>query len=163
MQCEDLSLHGVRSGVGKDLHGIRGLLKLEIKNICNQWIGSFKLVTLSIILTQSQYTYVNEFGRSITFFCIIVIASEFWQTINASELFLISASCLTLKRINGSSVSNQCLSHLRSLENCSAIMQPNVGPTDPPCSGLSVMPPLNRSMSSTCLFKIRIRLKFDKI
>ena len=38
MQCEDLSLHGVRSGVGNDLHGIRGLLKLEIKNICNQWV-----------------------------------------------------------------------------------------------------------------------------
>lgn len=34
VQCEDRSLHGVRSGIGNDLHGIRGLLNLrrEIEN-----------------------------------------------------------------------------------------------------------------------------------
>lgn len=37
------------------------------------------------------------------------------------------------------------------LENCCAIMQANVGPTSPPTTGLSAIPAVNKSISSTCL------------
>lgn len=97
--------------------------------------------------------FVNVFGKSITCDCIIVIESEFLQMISANDVFLISASCFSLKRMNGSEVSNQNLSHFLSLENCSAIIHPNVAPTEPPCKELSDMPPEKRSMSSTCLCK----------
>lgn len=75
-QC-DRSRQCVKSGVGNDLHGIRGL--------------------------------VNELGKSITRACIMFIESEFLHTTSANEVFLISDSCFSLKRINGSDVSNQYL------------------------------------------------------
>jgi hypothetical protein len=44
---------------------------------------------------------------------------------------------------------HQNRSHFLSCLNCIPIMQPNVGPTSPPCRGRSLMPPGNKSMSST--------------
>lgn len=42
-------------------------------------------------------------------------------------------------------------SPFRRFENCWAIIQAKVGPTSPPTTGLSAIPPVNKSMSSTVL------------
>ena len=53
--------------------------------------------------------------------------------------------------MNGSPVSCQNRSHFFRRKNCKPKTQPNVGPTDPPWSAFSLIPPVNKSMSSTDL------------
>lgn len=54
---------------------------------------------------------------------------------------------LVLRQVRPKTYQN--LSHFLSCLNCMAMMQANVGPTSPPCKGLSLIPPGNKSISST--------------
>lgn len=46
----------------------------------------------------------------------------------------------------------QYLSHFLNCRYCMAMIQANVGPTNPPLRGRSLMPPGNRSISSTVAY-----------
>lgn len=65
----------------------------------------------------------------------------------------ISANCSEVKRVNTFEFSYQNLSHLRKERNCRPSKHPIVGPTSAPCKEFSAIPPVNRSMSSTCLLQ----------
>ena len=53
----------------------------------------------------------------------------------------ISASCASVNRISGFPFSYQKRSHFRKFRNWIPIIQANVGPTSPPCKGVSASPP----------------------
>ncbi|XP_031772855.1 uncharacterized protein LOC116414501, partial [Apis florea] len=58
-------------------------------------------------------------------------------------------SCPAVKPFSSREFSYQNLSPRRRLLNCWPIIQANVGPTKPPFTDFSAIPPVNRSMSST--------------
>ena len=75
--------------------------------------------------------------------------SQFSQMILARVIFLICVSCASLKRMAASELSYQWRSHFFSFWNWIPMMQAKVGPTRAPWSGVSLRPPVKRSMSST--------------
>ena len=77
--------------------------------------------------------------------------SQFSQMTLASVIFLISVSCASLNFVEASLLSYQNRSHFFSFWNWMPMMQAKVGPTRAPCRGVSLRPPVKRSMSSTLL------------
>lgn len=190
---------------------------ISILTIAAIWTGLMLIIRRSNKRTQwvriflTVYTYKKLLGRSKAALCI----SPGWSKLSHISLdivvFLISASCCSVKRAAGLSFSYlknnntneivtimyqlgwrkrfhlhimwstllifdlrkgiilnwfvdifiqfigncnkmftyQNLSHFLSCLNWMAMIQAKVGPTRPPCSGLSLIPPGNRSMSST--------------
>lgn len=138
MQDFSLSRHLDKSIVGIALHEIRGFLPNNKVWLFQQ--GNSK-----------NNAYKNESGMSITCFCIWGMSSPFSQITLAKLILRISASCSWLNRMNSLDVSYQNRSHFRRFLKCIPNKQPNVGPTSAPCNGVSDMPPVNKSISSTCL------------
>lgn len=65
----------------------------------------------------------------------------------ASVTFLMECSCAGVKELSNPAFSYQKRSPLRELLNCCAMIQAKVGPTKPPTTGLSAIPPTKRSIS----------------
>ena len=103
-------------------------------------------------LSRSKWIQINEMNISR------------WVTIdgknfeNGSNLDMYMSDVLVLISVNLEfRITYQNLSHFLSLWNCIPMMHPNVGPISPPCKGVSLIPPENKSISSTLLnyqFKI---------
>lgn len=154
------SLQWFKSRLGKLSQGIRGFLfwdkhifvTFRTHQILIQFVivsNVFWLYQIKRVITSG--TYRKGSGRSIAMRWMAEIESEFWQINLDSDVFRISVNWDSVNRMNGSLVSCQKRSHFLNFSNCVPITQPNVGPTDPPWSGFSINPPVNRSMSSTDL------------
>ncbi|KNC29476.1 hypothetical protein FF38_06679 [Lucilia cuprina] len=66
---------------------------------------------------------------------------------DAKDTRRIECNWAGVKELSKPPFSYQNLSPLRELLNCCAIIQAKVGPTKPPTTGLSAIPPTNRSIS----------------
>lgn len=170
------SRQALKSICGIEWHGTRGFLR-KLEKSFMRFLFALKF---------SRDPYKKLLGRSKAARCMSPGTSRLSQTILASVVLRISVNWASVKRTAGSSFSYlQCnqswlscsqlnvswtyqnRSHFLNCLNWMAMMQAKVGPTRPPCSGRSDMPPIakhyqkpsstsklkfspgNRSMSST--------------
>ena len=158
------SLQWLKSISGKDLHGTRGLLKGKDKiaeNYLEIKISSFNfpMITKKNCLIRGQ-TYRNSWGWSKMDFWISPTMSQFSQTTFDRVNFRISFNWASLKRVDAASFSYQWRSHFLSFWNWIPMIQAKVGPTNAPCNGVSLKPPVNRSISSTLWYTYISKIQF---
>ena len=146
--CVTSSLQWLTSISGKDRQGTLGFLFRIFKSDMTIWEIGIIINCLHIFMRNSE-TYKNSCGWSNIDFWISPTISQFSQTTFDRVNFRISFSWASLKRVEAASFSYQCRSHFLSFWNWIPMIQANVGPTKAPCSGVSLKPPVKRSISST--------------